>query len=61
MFQCIEVVGIPDITEIKNDQQYIINIYFINGLEPVWSRGAMQGKEIVNLANGGIRIEFHNI
>lgn len=58
MFQCIEVIGISDITDIYNDQQYKINIYFTNGVEPVWSTGIMAGKEIVNLNNGGVRIEF---
>lgn len=55
MFQCIEVIGIPDITEIKNDERYTINIYFAS----VWSIGSMKSNQIVNLANGGIRIEFH--
>lgn len=57
MFQCIEVVGIPDITEIKNDVKYKINMYFLE----TWAIGCMQGDEIIKLANKGIRIEFHNI
>jgi hypothetical protein len=57
MFQCIEVVGIPDITEIRNNSRYTINIYF----NEVWAIGYMQGDEIVKLVNKGIRVEFHNI
>jgi hypothetical protein len=61
MFQCIEVVGIPDITEIYSNQKYQVNIYFTDSLfTPVWVTGVMQGDEISKLVNAGIRIEFHN-